>query len=148
MHVERLHALFMADRGSPAPAPAAAAADAPSAAQAAGPGPTLQQFGSAIGGVLHALYGGSLARRFNRLNVTCGALPAAPENWPPKMANKKERKLAKFGPKDPNRSGNVQVCLSTLASHGVPASRSPHLASPLSPSPPLRRTRARLACAT
>ena len=68
---------------------------------------TLQAFRSIAGQVLSQRFPGGLARRKGKLAVTCAKLPAVAENWPPKRTNKKERRLEKWGPPDPERSRNV-----------------------------------------
>ena len=59
---------------------------------------TLHSFSSCVGKVLNEMFPEGLTRRTGKLSVTCDALPAVAENWPPKRTNKKEKKLAKWGP--------------------------------------------------
>ena len=70
-----------------------------------GKAPDLVTFSSMAGKTLRrVLAPATLARRVGKLSVTCKALPATRENWPPRMANKKAEKIKKHGPKDPGRS--------------------------------------------
>ena len=57
-----------------------------------------------VRGLHGAVAPATLTRRVGKLSVTCEALPATRENWPPRMANKKAEKMKKHGPKDPARS--------------------------------------------
>lgn len=67
--------------------------------------PDLVTFSSMAGKTLRrVLAPATLTRRVGKLSVTCEALPATRENWPPRMANKKAEKMKKHGPKDPARS--------------------------------------------
>lgn len=100
VNVEALYELFRSDRGVDA-----SAAEGDSALRLSEI--TLHVFRSCSGKVLNAMFPNQLTRRNGKLSITCDAIPAAPENWPPKRTNRKEMKLAKFGPKDPNRSRNV-----------------------------------------
>jgi hypothetical protein len=58
----------------------------------------MHSFSSCAGKVLNDMFPAQLTRRAGKLSITCDALPAVADNCPPKHTNKKEKKLAKWGP--------------------------------------------------